>query len=177
MDMEHLLFKIKNGFHIIHSLPYEMRRIIIQAEILALHCIKHFSPKCRTACQAVSYTHLGENPVLLTDADGNLLEEKKGLVSRHEYKKFHEVYEAHHAAPRSKLYLADGYDLVRYYTQDMELSEKAENRERGILILYALPDTKKLGLTEAQAYDVIWSTFHEIQEEALSLIHIYYLVK
>ena len=115
----------------------------------------------------------GENPVLLTDADGNLLEEKKGLVSRHEYKKFHEVYEAHHAAPRSKLYLADGYDLVRYYTQDMELSEKAENRERGILILYALPDTKKLGLTEAQAYDVIWSTFHEIQEEAYSAV-VYY---
>ena len=55
----------------------------------------------------------------------------------------------------------------------MELSEKAENRERGILILYALPDTKKLGLTEAQAYDVIWSTFHEIQEEAYSAV-VYY---
>ena len=72
---------------------------------------------------------------------------------------------AHPAAPRSKLYLADGYDLVRYYTHDMEIAECKEKKERGILILYALPDTKKLHLTEAQAYDVIWSTFHEIQKK------------
>ena len=115
----------------------------------------------------------GENPVLLTDADGNLLEDKKNLVTKHDYKKFREVYKAHHAAPRSKLYLADGYDLVRYYTSDMNICEKHENKERGILILYALPDTKKLNLTEAQAYDVIWSTFHEIQKEASSAI-VYY---
>ena len=115
----------------------------------------------------------GENPVLLTDVDGNLLNDKADLVSRHEYKKFHEIYQAHHAAPRSKLYLADAYDLVRYYTSGMDICEKAEKRERGILILYALPDTKKLGLTEAQAYDVIWSTFHDIQEEAYSAI-VYY---
>ena len=115
----------------------------------------------------------GENPVLLTDVDGNLRKDKADLVSRHEYKKFHEIYQAHHAAPRSKLYLADGYDLIRYYTSDMDICEKAENRERGILILYALPDTKKLGLTEAQTYDVIWSTFHDIQEETYSAI-VYY---
>ena len=115
----------------------------------------------------------GENPVLLTDVDGNLLNDKADLVSRHEYKKFHEIYQAHHAAPRSKLYLADADDLVRYYTSGMDICENAENRERGILILYALPDTKKLGLTEAQAYDVIWSTFHDIQEEAYSAI-VYY---
>lgn len=115
----------------------------------------------------------GENPVLLTDADGNLIESKKDLVSRHEYKKFCEIYNAHPAAPRSKLYLADGYDLVRYYTKDMNICEKQENRARGILILYALPDTKKLHLTEAQAYDVIWNTFHEIQREAFSAIVFY----
>ena len=61
----------------------------------------------------------GENPILLTDADGKLLADKKNLVSKHEYKKFQEIYHAHDAAPRSKLYLADGYDLVRYYTSDM----------------------------------------------------------
>lgn len=115
----------------------------------------------------------GENPVLLTDADGNLLEEKKSSVTKHEYKKFQEIYNAHPAAPRSKLYLADGYHLVRYYTTDMNICEKQENKERGILILYALPDTKKLNLTEAQAYDVIWSTFHDIQKEAFSAVVFY----
>ena len=75
----------------------------------------------------------GENPILLTDADGKLLADKKNLVSKHEYKKFQEIYHAHDAAPRSKLYLADGYDLVRYYTSDMDIKEKHENKERGIL--------------------------------------------
>ena len=55
----------------------------------------------------------------------------------------------------------------------MNICEKAENRKRGILILYALPDTKKMNLTEAQAYDVIWSTFRKIQEEAYTAI-VYY---
>ena len=52
-------------------------------------------------------------------------------------------------------------------------------------LMYDLPDTVKLGLTEAQAYAVAWDTFHRIQKEAphamvyysgcynvLSLIHI-----
>ena len=115
----------------------------------------------------------GENPVLLTDAEGNLLPDKSDKVTRHEYKKFHEIYDAHHAAPRSKLYLADGYHLVRYYTTGMQICEKQEDKERGILILYALPDTKKLHLTEAQAYDIIWSAFQDIQKEAFSAIVFY----
>lgn len=115
----------------------------------------------------------GENPVLLTDKEGQLLEKKKDLVSKHEYKKFLEVYQSHSAAPHSKLYLADGYDLTRYYTEGMEITERKENKKRGILILYALPDTKKLHLTEAQAYDVVWTTFQEIQKVAFSAV-VYY---
>lgn len=115
----------------------------------------------------------GENPVLLTDENGMLLENKKDIVSKHEYKKFCEIYKSHSAAPRSRLYLADGYELVRYYTEGMKIAERKENRERGILILYALPDTKKLHLTEAQAYDVVWTTFQEIQQAAYSAV-VYY---
>lgn len=115
----------------------------------------------------------GENPVLLTDVDGELLQEKKAVVSKYEYKKFREIYQMHKAALHSQLYLADGYNLVRYYTSGMNICEKQEDKERGILILYALPDTKKLNLTEAQAYDIIWSVFHKIQKEAFSAV-VYY---
>ena len=106
----------------------------------------------------------GENPVLLTDADGELLSGEK--VSAREYAKFKETYEHHECAPRSALYLADGYDLVRTYTEGLDIMEKKDNRKRGILALYALPDTCKLGLTEAQAYAVVWDAFQKIQEEA-----------
>ena len=101
----------------------------------------------------------GDNPVLLTDGDGNILEGKEKEVSGREYEKFKEIYDRHECAPRSKLYLADGYDIVRSYTKGMEIEEKKDNKNRGIMILYALPDTCKLGLTEAQAYAVVWDTF------------------
>ena len=117
----------------------------------------------------------GKNPVLLTNPEGELLPEAQKIVSGREYSKFKETYKNHICAPRSKLYLADGYDIVRSYVNDtdMEITEKRENKRRGIMILYALPDTKKIGLTEAQAYAVVWDTFHNIQKEAPHAI-VYY---
>ena len=106
----------------------------------------------------------GENPVLLTDASGELLPGEK--VSAREYAKFKETYKNHKCAPRSALYLADGYDLVRTYTEGLNITEEKDNRKRGVLALYALPDTCKLDLTEAQAYAVVWDAFQKIQEEA-----------
>mgnify|MGYP000302587620 CR=1 FL=1 len=35
----------------------------------------------------------GENPVLLTDINGKVLNTKQSVVSRHEYKKFLEIYQ------------------------------------------------------------------------------------
>lgn len=115
----------------------------------------------------------GENPVLLTDVDGNLLPGKEQAVSGREYEKFRNTYQLHECAPRSKVYLADGYDLIRSYTEGMQIEETKENRQRGVLALYALPDTCSLGLTEAQAYAMVWDTFHEIQMEAPRAI-VYY---
>ena len=88
------------------------------------------------------------------------------MVSAHDYGKFKETFDRHECVPRSRLYLADGYDIVRSYMDGLEIKEEKEECQRGILILYALPDTCKLGLTEAQAYAVVWKTFQEIQQAA-----------
>ena len=119
----------------------------------------------------------GMNPLLLTDADGGLIEqvvteEGKG-VSHHEFAKFQEVLQNHHCAPRSKLYLADGFDIIRSYTEQLNIEEKLCNRRRGILALYALPDTAALGMSEAQAYAIIWDAFCSIQKSAPSSM-VYY---
>ena len=90
----------------------------------------------------------GENPVLLTDAAGELLPGEK--VSAREYAKFKETYEHHECAPRSALYLADGYDLVRTYTEGLNITEEKDNRKRGVLALYALPDTCKLHIVKME---------------------------
>lgn len=115
----------------------------------------------------------GKNPILLTDVEGNLLDSLSDPVTNHEYSKFKEIFGAHNPAPRSKLYLADGYDIVRSFTDDLEIEESLTNKRRGILNLYALPDTASLGLTEAQAYAVIWDAFWKIQEIAPSAM-VYY---
>lgn len=113
----------------------------------------------------------GENPVLLTDLDGNLLQNTK--VSAREYAKFKDTFEKHACAPRSKIYLADGYDIVRSYKKGIEIEEEKVNKSRGVLCLYALPDTCRMGLTEAEAYAIVWDTFMEIQKAAPHAI-VYY---
>ena len=63
--------------------------------------------------------------------------------------------------------------IQRYYKHDGSVDQRKTDAVRGILLLYALPDTKKLHLTEAQAYDIIWSAFQDIQKEAFSAIVFY----
>lgn len=104
-----------------------------------------------------------DNPVLLTDAEGNKLETSARRISAHEWNKYQEILKNHTCAPRSKIYLADGYDIVRRYTNNLEIEEDFVNPKRGILILYALPDTAALGMSEAQAYAIIWDAFHRFK--------------
>ncbi len=114
----------------------------------------------------------GENPHLLTKPDGSLSDVQPGPgereVTHKELAKLQEVRERHCGVQNSNLYLADGYDIVRSYTKELLIEEKQCNCRRGILALYELPDTAALGMTEAEAYAVIWDTFCAIQKIAPS---------
>ena len=48
------------------------------------------------------------------------------MVSAHDYGKFKETFDRHECVPRSRLYLADGYDIVRSYTDGLEIKEEKE---------------------------------------------------
>lgn len=175
MDDNHLL-ESDDPKHFSKVLFYAYQNGDVTALLLKL-CGKSMFDLLRDAYLIPKKFHgkAGMNPVLLTNPDGELLPATKKIVSSREYSKFKEIYKNHECAPRSKLYLADGYDIVRSYVggSEMNITEKKENKRRGIMILYALPDTKKLGLTEAQAYAVVWNTFHNIQKEAPHAI-VYY---
>ena len=164
LDDEHMLVD-EDPDHFLQVLFHAYQNGDVSALLLEL-CGKSMFDLLREAYLIPRKFHgkAGENPVLLTDAAGELLPGEK--VSAREYAKFKETYEHHECAPRSALYLADGYDLVRTYTEGLNITEEKDKRQRGILILYALPDTCKLGLTEAQTYAVVWKTFQEIQQAA-----------
>lgn len=107
----------------------------------------------------------GGNPRLLTDANGEVREEYRNAVSARELRKFHDIYRQHLSVPRAALYLADGSHLRHKYTKDMQVREMYSPSRRGVLTLYALPDTVEQGLTEAQAYNIVWDAFNEIQQK------------
>ena len=115
----------------------------------------------------------GKNPVFLTDKEGEILPNVRPVVSKHEYDKFKEILKKHKNAPRSALYLVDGYDMRHSYNDKLEVKTIKVNRKRGILVLYALPDTISQGMTEAQAYSIIWESFMRIQDVAPTAI-VYY---
>ena len=149
MDDNHLL-ESDDPKHFSKVLFYAYQNGDVTALLLKL-CGKSMFDLLRDAYLIPKKFHgkAGMNPVLLTNPDGDLLPTAKKIVSSREYSKFKEIYKNH------------------------ECTEKKENKRRGIMILYALPDTKKLGLTEAQAYAVVWNTFHNIQKEAPHAI-VYY---
>ena len=151
MDDNHLL-EADNPKHFSKVLFYAYQNGDISALLLKL-CGKSMFDLLREAYLIPKRFHgkAGKNPVLLTNPEGELLPEAQKIVSGREYSKFKETYN----------------------DTDMEITEKRENKRRGIMILYALPDTKKIGLTEAQAYAVVWDTFHNIQKEAPHAI-VYY---
>jgi hypothetical protein len=107
----------------------------------------------------------GENPKLLTDVNGEVLEEYRNSVSARDVRKFQDIFHQHVCVPRAALYLADGSHLRHKYDEKMQVQEMYSPARRGILTLYALPDTVEQGLTEAQAYNIIWDAFCEIQKK------------
>ena len=115
----------------------------------------------------------GQNPVLLTTPEGEILPEHAHEVKQKTLEKLHRLRAVPRDVPRSNLYLADAYDLVRYYEEGMQVGERRTAKRQGILLLYALPDTAALKLTEAQAYAHIWDTFQRIQETAFSAMVFY----
>ena len=166
LDDEHMLVD-EDPDHFLQVLFHAYQNGDVSALLLEL-CGKSMFDLLREAYLIPRKFHgkAGENPVLLTNVEGELLKDAGKMVSAHDYGKFKETFDRHECVPRSRLYLADGYDIVRSYTDGLEIKEEKEERQRGILILYALPDTCKLGLTEAQAYAVVWKTFQEIQQAA-----------
>ena len=156
LDDEHMLVD-EDPDHFLQVLFHAYQNGDVSALLLEL-CGKSMFDLLREAYLIPRKFHgkAGENPVLLTNVEGELLPEAGKMVSAHEYGKFKETFDRHECVPRSRLYLADGYDIVHSYTDGLEIKEEKEERQRGILILYALPDTCKLGLTEAQTYAVVF---------------------
>lgn len=112
-----------------------------------------------------------ENPVLLTDENGNFLREKGIHVSDRDYDRFRRIYRE---KPGVKMYLAYGYRKRHAYDEaTMEVEEYKMGEHIGVLLVYELPDSVKEKETEAQAYAAVWDIMMAIQKK-LPRAFVYY---
>ena len=112
-----------------------------------------------------------ENPVFLTDENGNFLREKGIHVSDRDYDRFRRIYRE---KPGVKMYLAYGYRKRHSYDEaTMEVEEYKMGEHIGVLLVYELPDSIKEKETEAQAYAAVWDIMMAIQKK-LPRAFVYY---
>ena len=88
-------------------------------------------------------------------------------------RKFSELRQDHTCVPRSALYLAEGSQLRHQYDREGQPKEVRIPARQGVLALYALPDTAQLGLSEAQAYSVVFDAFNAIQDSCPTALVFY----
>lgn len=106
-----------------------------------------------------------ENPVLLTDDKGNLLNEFKNHLYEKKYKMFHKLYEEQDEIPDYQMYMADGFRENHSYTDSGEIVTEKISKHTGILLMFRFPESVKLDINEDRIYAVVWDFLMRLQEE------------
>ena len=97
-----------------------------------------------------------QNPVIMTDENGQLLPAYKGTAHEKEYRHFHEVYKD--LRQSEKYIFCTGIPLQPciYQSDYMDVEQKILEKNMGVLLIRELPDTVKEKETEAEAYSAVW---------------------
>lgn len=104
-----------------------------------------------------------ENPIILTDDDGNLRKDLDVEVPEADYERFHREFRH---MEDCKMYLAHGCRLNHAYDEKtMDVVEMKSFDHYGVLLIYDLPDTVKQQETEAQAYAAVLDIVLKLQKE------------
>lgn len=104
-----------------------------------------------------------ENPIILTDDDGNLRKDLQIKVPDADYERFHREFRY---MDDCRMYLARGCRINHAYDSGtMNVIEKKSYEHFGVLLIYDLPDTVRKQETEAQAYAAVLDIVLKLQNE------------
>ena len=106
-----------------------------------------------------------ENPIFLTDENGNLLDESKNHIYEKKYKMFHKLFEEQDEIPDYRMYMADGFRESHGYTQNGEIETIRNAEHTGILLLFEFPQSVDLEINEEKIYAIVWEYLMKLQEE------------
>ena len=104
-----------------------------------------------------------ENPIFLTDENGDLLSGSHQHACAKKYKMFHKLYEQQDEIPDYHMYMTDGFREKHGYNEKGEIETFRISEHTGILMLFEFPESVTLEINEERSYAIIWK---------LSLIHI-----
>ena len=106
-----------------------------------------------------------ENPIFLTDENGNLLDESKNHIYEKKYKMFHKLFEEQDEIPDYRMYMADGFRESHGYTQNGEIETIRNAEHTGILLLFEFPQSVDLEINEEKIYAIVWEYLMKLQED------------
>ena len=113
-----------------------------------------------------------QNPIIMTDTEGNLLSEYKKTVHEKEYHHFQNVCKEIDST--QNMFLAQAYRYSHAYTSDsMDIKQKNLESCTGVLLIRELPDTIKQKETEAEAYSAVWDLMVKLEKE-LPMAFVFY---
>ena len=102
-----------------------------------------------------------ENPIFLTDENGDLLSGSHQHACAKKYKMFHKQDEI----PDYHMYMADGFREKHGYNEKGEIETFRISEHTGILMLFEFPESVTLEINEERSYAIIWKYLMKLQEQ------------
>lgn len=103
------------------------------------------------------------NPVILSDEEGNLLEQTEIKVPEKDYERFRKEFKQ---MDDCRMYLAYGWRLRHVYEPDsLKVVTKKYDEHFGVLLLYERPDSLKDKETKSEVYASLLDMMIALQEE------------
>ncbi len=112
-----------------------------------------------------------ENPVLLTDEQGDLLDESQKHLYEKKFRMFRKLYDEQEEIPDYQMYMADGFREKHSYTNDGEIETEKISRHTGILLMFRFPETVKLDINEDKIYAIVWDFLMHLQKLPRALMY------
>ena len=106
-----------------------------------------------------------ENPVLLTDDRGMLLDESQKHLYEKKYRMFHRIYKEQEEIPYYQMYMADGFRENHGYTSKGEIVTDKISKHTGILLMFRFPESVKPDINDDRIYAIVWDFLMRLQEE------------
>lgn len=127
----------------------------------------------RNACLIpIKYEENNKNPILLTNKEG-IINNNNIKINENIFEHFKKIFLSHNGINKCNVYLANGYHIRHKYNENMNVEIDKYKETTGVLLVYAMPNTKEYNMSEVQGYNLVLDAFMSIQKRIPSSLIFY----